>query len=270
MALGRPALPPKIADRALNAQYENAATEFFKDHPFLKDNSLRNPVFSAAAIARCACSNVPDYNRIAREYADVHAPSYHLLYMMRQLANERVSVQDYNMLIQSCSDFLSLNTDVSIQVTGESWDDDSDTGDDDAELEIRIEPRDSDPEIFSFLGSVDMSRSVSLGPVLVNAYVVLPCQVNLQNSRGIHIVGRCHISAPKIGIDIPHLDVLGDTQGGTVQDDDIEPGLFIDAREISQTPSGSVTLSVSRGGALRYVIRPRSIWSIHSRRTRSG
>ena len=246
VALNRPFVHQKIADSALNALYENSAREFFRDHPFMKERSLRNPVFAAVAIARCARSEVPEYNRIARDYADLYPPSYHLLYMMKQLPSEQISVRDFNMLIQSCSDFLSIDSDISVQISGDDWEDGDLISDSGAELEITIDTKD-DPETFSFVGTVEKNTEVSLGPFLVNSHVVLPCPINLVNARGIRVVGRCLISAPKILLAGPHLDVLGDKGGTGSHDDDLVNGLFIDTCEVHQDPKQSVIVSVSRG-----------------------
>lgn len=81
-ALARPFPVQLVEDRALSERYEAAVDTWFPEHPFLDETRLRNAVFGAMAVARCALSSRPEYRALAVEYANATRPTYHLLYVM--------------------------------------------------------------------------------------------------------------------------------------------------------------------------------------------
>ena len=118
-ALKRPFHRRIIDDNALNERYESAVEEWCKDHPFLDDECTRNVVFAAFSVARCMLSTVREYRDLAYAYAERNLPTYHLLYILENLKEDhKVDARVFNMLIQSCSEFLGINADISIDIEG--------------------------------------------------------------------------------------------------------------------------------------------------------
>src|SRR5581483_8111127 len=98
-ALSRPFPVQVISDRALNERYEAAVAAWCPDHPFLDESRIRNAVFAALAVARCTLTNRPEYRSLARDYAAINRPTYHLLYIMAALAaNRDIDAESFNML----------------------------------------------------------------------------------------------------------------------------------------------------------------------------
>lgn len=229
-ALGRSFPRQVIEDTSLNERYEQAVAAFCPDHPFLNDDLVRNAVFGAVAISRCALSSVPEYQSLALDYASMVRPTYHLLYIMNELAKTSgISVRYFNMLMQSCSEFLGVNAEISIDIEGESWDEENPGRADIPELTISIEfPDKRDERIFMFNGVLDC-QGVQLGPYLVNTRVTLPCQIDLMSTPAVEAIGDCCISAPVVHIDTPDLIVRSIIQRSQEQEK-VDSGLFINAR----------------------------------------
>ncbi len=233
-ALNRPFPLQIIEDNALNERYENAVGGWFQDHPFLNDKCLRNVVFAAFAVTRCTLSDVREYRDLAHDYAVAYRPTYHLLYILAQLSEGfevEVEVRSFNMLIQSCSEFLGINADISIDIAGNSWEEESYSEQDtDAELTIAIEfPEKNQERIFVFKGTV-RTEIIPLGPYLINTRVMLPCDVDLSGAPAVEAIGDCSISARSVHMDTPALiqrDISRPKQEGSQGN----AGLFISTRK---------------------------------------
>ena len=205
-ALKRPFHRRIIDDNALNERYEMAVGEWCKDHPFLHDERMRNVVFAAFSVARCMLSTVREYRDLAYAYAGENRPTYHLLYILENLKEDhKIDVRFFNMLIQSCSEFLGINADISINIDGTSWEEfegEQDTG---AELTIAIEfPEKNQERTFALKGTIG-TESIPLGPYLVNTRVTLPCAVDLSGTPALEAIGDCSISAQSVHIDTSDL-----------------------------------------------------------------
>lgn len=243
-AMGRQFPRQVVADVALNDEYEKALTTWCPEHPFLDDKRVRNAVFEAVAVARCAFSTVAEYRSLAFEYSAANRPTYHLLYIMAQLAPETdVGIQFFNMLIQSCSDFMGNGHEIEIEVSGLSWDEPDLPAQSPAELEVRVSiPTKNQQRKFSFKSTVSSTGVVPLGPFVANTALTLPCDIALQGQPAVDCVGRCRIEARKVQIDTPDLVVRGIPNSvGTS-----ESGLFIDV-ERAQGHANSVTV---KGGTI--------------------
>jgi len=203
-ALGRPFPVQVVTDRALNERYEAAVATWCLDHPFLDETRLRNAVFAALAVARCTLSSRAEYRELAREYAAANRPTYHLLYILDALAADRaIDAESFNMLIQSCSEFLALNADIVIDLEGESWEE-AGGAQGTAELTLSIELTEKEQEHeFSFNGRVGTER-ITLGPYLVNTNVTLPGAVDLSGTV-VEAIGSCAISAREMHIETSDL-----------------------------------------------------------------
>jgi len=207
-ALGRPFPRQVIEDTALNERYEECVAAFCPDHPFLSDTRIRNAVFAAVAIARCVLSGIPEYQSLALDYVSTIRPTYHLLYIMSELVKEsEISVRYFNMLMQSCSEFLGLNAEIFIDLEGESWDEEDQRKENQPELMIAIEfPQKSQERIFKFKGVID-SDGIKIGPYLINIMLTLPCRIILSGMPAVEAIGDCLISAPFIQFDTPDMVV---------------------------------------------------------------
>ena len=236
-----------IMDKALNEQYENALEPWCPEHPFLEDRHVRNAVFEALAVTHCVLSDVEDYQELAYNYMLSKQPTYHLLYIMAALVSDKeISARFFNMLIQSCSEFIDLHGTIEIGVNGVSWED-LDVADTTAvQLELKIAFPDNGPEReFHFNGKVNKVSKVTLGPFLFNTSVTLPCHVELRGAPAIECTGTCRIAAASLHIDAQDLVVRGMNQAN--EDDTInEPGLFLDAKEVQ----GCVNSISLKGGML--------------------
>ncbi len=230
-ALDRPFPRHVIEDNALNEQYEKAVATWCQDHPFLDDTRLRNVVFAAIAVTHCTLSGVHEYRALAHDYAVANRPTYHLLYILAELAKEHhIGVRSFNMLMQSCSEFLGINADISIDIDGDSWEESEGKQDTTAELSITIEfPEKKQERTFVFKGTVG-SEAIPLGPYLVNTSVTLPCAVDLSGTPAIEAIGDCSISARGVRIDTPEL-ILRNIPRRTHEGTEGDAGLFINAHK---------------------------------------
>ncbi len=231
-ALARPFPRQVLKDNALNEQYEKAVASWCPDHPFLDDTRLRNVVFAAVAVARCALSSIQEYQTLAYDYASANRPTYHLLYIMAELAKAReISVRCFNMLIQSCSEFLGVNAEISIDIDGDSWEESEEEQGRNAELTIAVEfPERKQERSFVFNGAVG-AEAVPLGPYVVNTSVTLPCAVDLLGSPAIEVIGDCSISARGVRIDTPDL-ILRNIPRRTHDGIQGTAGLFINTHKV--------------------------------------
>jgi hypothetical protein len=241
-ALAR-AFPRQVLDdNALNEEYEKAVAIWCPEHPFLDDTHLRNVVFAAVAVARCALSDIPEYRELAHEYVRASQPTYHLLYIMAELAKARkISAKCFNMLIQSCSEFLSINAEIAIDIDGQSWED-SDTEDNkNAELTIDIEFPDKNQErTFTFNGLID-TYVVPLGPYLVNTRVTLPCRVELLGAPAIEALGDSSVSARSVRIETADMIVRSLPRSGAND----TAGLLINA-EMAEGHANAVSVGAGK------------------------
>ena len=230
-ALDRPFSRQVIEDSALNERYVTSVETWFQDHPFLEGTRVRNAVFAALSVTRCALSSIPEYRKLAYDYVSANQPTYHLLYILDELAKGReIDVRFFNMLIQSGSEFLGINADISIDVDGDAWEElesEQDTG---AELTIAIKfPEKKQARTFDFRSN-ECAEAIPLGPYLVNTSVMLPCAVSLAGAPAIEAIGDCRISARGVRIDTPDL-ILRNMPRLAKEDIQVNAALFINTRK---------------------------------------
>ena len=220
-----------VEDAAINERYEKAVATWCPDHPFLDDTKLRSAVFAAIAVARCALSGIQEYRILAYDYATTNRPTYHLLYFMSELSKGReIGVQFLNTLIQSSSEFLGMNAEISIDIDGESWEEPEETQDNKIELTIDVEfPDRSQQRTFVFNGILEVD-SILLGPYIVNTRATLPCNVKLSGNPALEAIGDCNISAQSIQVDTPEL-VLRTITKQNQKDTHAVTGLFVNAHK---------------------------------------
>ena len=202
-ALGSPFAHQLIEDHAMNESYEAAVGTWCQEHPFLNNDDLRNAVFEAAAVSYCILSDVPDYKEVAIRYTEYRRPTYHLLYIMDVLARNRsVDIRGFNMLMQSCSEFLATTAEISVDIEGESWEDTGAEVETVGELTMTIKfPEKGQERTFTFLGESTDVATITLGPYLVNASVTLPCHINLLGRPALESIGESYISARRVSFD---------------------------------------------------------------------
>ncbi len=237
-----------IEDSALNERYEDAVGEWCNDHPFLDDQRVRNVVFAAFAVARCALSTTPEYRDLAHDYAAKNQPTYHLLYILDALAGDcRMDARFFNTLLQSCTEFLGVTSDIDVEIDGHSWQESGDKLDTEAELTININfPGRNQDRTFLFLGAID-TDALPLGPNLVNTRVTVPCAVELSGTPALEIMGACSISAQRVHVSTTDLIVrdISRMEHGERERESAE--LFIDTHRVEgHTDSASV-----RAGTIR-------------------
>ena len=223
-SMGLPFEKQLIADPGINQEYENSVEIWCSEHPFLQDNELRNPVFSAIAVARCICSEVDEYKGLARIYAQQNPQTYHLLYIMDAIKSDRnVPIGAFNMIIQSCSDFLGANAKVSIDIDGSSWDETDHT--DENELSITIGVNNNGQErSFDFKAEAVSTGRVILGPNLINTRVTLPCDAVLYSKTTLNTFGDCSLSAKSVEFRAPEILISSSTSSN--QEENV-PGNFV-------------------------------------------
>jgi hypothetical protein len=233
-----------IADAPLNEEYEKALASWCPEHPFLDDKRIRNAVFEAVAVSRCALSDVPEYQTLAFDFAAVNRPTYHLLYIMAQLAeNIEIRGRYFNMLIQSCSDFTGRGHEIGIEVNGLSWDESDIPSQSSAELEVLVTIQSTQQQrAFKFKGMISDADVIPLGPFLANTTVTLPCDVTLKGTPALDCMGVCRIASRRIQIDAPDLIV----RGSPSQPGCSEAGLFLDVLQAQ----GHVNTVTTKGGTI--------------------
>jgi hypothetical protein len=244
-ALGRPFPRRIVSDNALNEEYEKALTTWCPEHPFLDDDRVRNAVFEAISVARCTLSTVAEYQTLAYDYTRSKQPTYHLLYIMSGLATTAViSVRFFNMLIQSCSEFLGTHGEIEVEVSGVSWDEPDVSPQTSAEIELTVSFADAKQErTFKFNGTVSTKDVVPLGPYLVNTTVTLPCDIDLQGTPALECTGTCRVVAHKVHVDTPDLIVRRIVPEGKVGATE-ESGLFLD---VNQATGNANMVSIKAG-----------------------
>lgn len=196
-----------IPDPSINQEYEDALETWCSEHPFLQENTLRNPVFSALSLTRCLLSDSQEYKNIAVQYADKNPSSYLLLYIIGAQHNGGpIPLAACNMLMQSCSDFLALDADVAIDLEGDSWDDAQASSE--AELTIVIDLKNKKNEKkYSFKAETSPQDTFTLGPVLVGARVRLPCDINILGNKRIDVFGDCLVAGREVHFQAPELTI---------------------------------------------------------------
>lgn len=241
-----------IEDTNLNDRYENSVGAWCPEHPFLQDEKVRNAVFEAVALSRCSLSQVPEYRELAANYMAEHQPTYHLLYILAELAEEKpVDPGVLNMLIQSCSDFVGKGQSLDIAVSGLSWDEPDAPEESSADLEIQVSVQNGEHERrFSFRCVVNIDDVLPLGPVLVNTSVTIPCGLVLQGHPTLESVGQCHLTAKIVTIDsdVVVRQIPQDDSGSAT-------GLFLDVHE-AVGHANEVTL---KGGLLEIFCENHSL-----------
>lgn len=229
-ALDRPFPRTLIKDTALNERYEAAVANWCPDHPFLDVKKLRNPVFAAVAVARCVLSDIPEYVSLAVDYAQQTRQTYHLLYIMDVLARDRkIDPRSFNMLMQACAEFVTLEAEIEIDIQGEAWNEVPPGEATASDLVMTVEfPEKEQKHTFKFSGMLDPSASVAFGPYLINADVTLPCRIQLVGRPSLEAVGDCSVSAHTVRVDAADLVVRSTPrrkEGGA----QIDAGLLLDA-----------------------------------------
>ena len=220
----------------LRRDYEEYIEKWCGYHPFLEEDkeSVRNSVFSAVAIMHCAFSDVPEYQKLAYEYANSHQPTYHLLYIMgsRDAGEHAIDARMFNPLIQSSSDGFTLDTDIDVRIIGKSWEEEDFSEDGIASLEIEMTPPGGVTKSFYFSGKIMSDKVIVLGPSLINLSVTLPCTVQLAHGSGVMIRGSCSVSALVVRINTSDLTVRAvptKADGNTSKE---TSELFIDAQSV--------------------------------------
>ena len=102
------------------------------------------------------------------------------------------------MLMQSCTELVGIDAPVVCEISGASWDDIDQQERTTADLSIYIEhPENGEQHTLTFHSVLDMSE-ITLGPVLLNAQITLPCDVHLKGIPTLSVVGDCSISARRV------------------------------------------------------------------------
>lgn len=205
--LGTPIRQQYIPDLAINQEYETAVETWLSDHVFIKDDTLRNPVFSAISVARCLLSEVDEYKEIAVKYAEQNPSSYLLLYIVGELHNETpIPLAACNMLMQSCSDFLGLDANVVIDLEGDSCDDSQGAIETDLVVSIDLKHKKQKRD-FSFKTESRPQDVFTLGPVLMGGRIHLPCDINIQGQKRVDVFGDCIVSGKDVHFQTPELSI---------------------------------------------------------------
>ena len=135
------------------------------------------------------------------------------------------------MAIQASSEFVGLDADIRIDLDSNSWEEGEWNSNTPAFLSIQIDFHKVQQVIeFSFSGVLD-SKSIRLGPYLVNTSVTLPCSVELISSSKIEAIGDCRISAYSIKFSANDLILRGGRAGKHLEGRE-DGGLFVDARKV--------------------------------------
>lgn len=206
-SLGIPLKQQFIPDPSINHEYENALETWCSEHPFLQDNNLRNPVFSAVSLARCLLSDIQEYKEVAIKYAEQNSSNYLLLYILGALHNGgTIPLAACNMLMQSCSDFLALDADVAVDLEGESWDDVQDLGEAELSIVINLKHKKNEKK-YTFKTEINLQDKFTLGPVLVGARVRLPCDINIIGKKRIEVFGDCLVVGREVHLQAPELTI---------------------------------------------------------------
>jgi len=231
-----------IEDLALNQQYEKALETWLLEHPFLRDNHVRNPIFESFAVAQCALSEIEEYKSLAHQYTSSKQSTYHLLYMMDELTGVvEIEARFFNMLIQSCADLLGMAEEIEVEVEGISWEEFEIPPTTSVELSIKVKwPVPDKLQVFGFSGNVKKANTLTLGPNLFNTKLTLPCEVRLYGVPAFEVFGDCTISANRVHFDTPDLIIRSEPKTS------LTPSLYLDVRNAT----GHVDMVSSKGSTI--------------------
>jgi len=232
-----------IEDLNYNQTYESSIEAWLPEHPFLDGKTLRNPVFSAIAVCYCMTSEKKDFNNLAIEYSRRHSFTYHTLYFCEKIAKDTLRNAEYfNILMQSCSDFLGLHANMEIDISGEAWND-CVSEETIANMTINIEFPDLDQKRkFTFTSICDSRRTHVFGPNLINCFILLPSKIRLLSHQTIKIFEDCHIYCKKIEFRSPEL-VINTTARKTSDQRIINKMVYIE----SKSAHGHIDSIISNG-----------------------
>ncbi|RMG42286.1 MAG: hypothetical protein D6732_01335 [Methanobacteriota archaeon] len=248
----KPKLLYKIFDDSkLNEKYENSLESFIKEHPFLKDDKIRNAVFEAVSVAYCMTSEIDEFEELAYEYILRNNLTYYLLYVLKEVVsreNKLIKIKFLNAFLQSSYGFFDPKGYIDIECVGASWDETHDSESSIADFEVRLWiPSKEDNETFSevdfnFNFAVDHGEEIVIGPKLMNTYLCLPCHVVFDDRGDFEVAGLCHLNARSINIDVSNLVVkaLPDVNEFVKKSED--QGLFVEAEKVVGDVSDEVLI----------------------------
>lgn len=221
-----------VPDLAINQEYEKAVETWLSDHVFIKDDTLRNPVFSAISVARCLLSEIDEYRQVAVRYAEQNPPSYLLLYIMGELHNGNpIPLAACNMLIQSCSDFLGLDANVAIDLDADTLVDSQ--GANEADLVISIDLKhNKQKREFSFKTESTPHDEFTLGPILMGGRVSLPCDIRIQGKKRVDVFGDCIVSGKHVHFQTPELSISR-SRAAEGDGEQIPPLLLVESEKLT-------------------------------------
>lgn len=221
-----------VPDLAINQEYEKAVETWLSDHVFIKDDTLRNPVFSAISVARCLLSEIDEYRQVAVRYAEQNPPSYLLLYIMGELHNGNpIPLAACNMLIQSCSDFLGLDANVVIDLDADTLVDSQGANEADLVISIDLKHKKQKRE-FSFKTESTPHDEFTLGPILMGGRVSLPCDIKIQGKKRVDVFGDCIVSGKHVHFQTPELSISR-SRAAEGDGEQIPPLLLVESEKLT-------------------------------------
>lgn len=200
-----------ISDPRLNEKYETQLAEFLPEHPFLTGREFRNAVFEGLVLANLMVCN-ENMEAIVMKYVAEHKRSYHLVYMLDAVSDDKVLPSPYlGTLCTAAMEFRSLKTFVDLQLTTPDWNQDIDEIESleqlDIEIEIEIESREKRDVAKSFLfrSPVASDMCLTLGPRLARTVVAVPCTVELLADEELELTAPVDITARFVKINAKSL-----------------------------------------------------------------
>ena len=202
--IGRQLSMSIIGEPVLDENYEEQLRTFLPEHPFISGRGFRNAVFEALALATLMASDNVDDRSLLNEYVASHKHSYHVVYMLNIVSQDRrIGLDVVAPLLTSAMEFRSVHSSVEIRVDGPGWEDQPVQGSiEEIEIDVEITLGDSgESQTFSFLSQAAPESTLYLGPSIAGAFISVPGTVVLSGARELEFGAPVEITARTVKLD---------------------------------------------------------------------
>jgi hypothetical protein len=195
-----------LGEDSLNREYEERIATCLADHPFLQGRAFRNAVFESMALATLMAADSPDCSQLVLEYVSNHKHSYHLVYLLDQVAPSGcLPIVCLSPLLGAAQEFRSHTASVELRVEG-CEQPEGDVGLPqtrlvDIEVSIIMGVEGSPAHEFSFRASLPPDSEVRLGSRMAAGFISVPAVVVLSGNPEIELTAPIEIEASRLRLE---------------------------------------------------------------------
>lgn len=239
-----------LGDPVLDEKYEAGLASFFPDHPFLSGQQFRSAVFEALALATLIASRSSEALDLLKEYLWSHKHSYHLVYMLDVISKDhRIPIGALGPIFTAAMEFRSVHSVVELRVDGPDWDRDVQQdriGEIEIGIEITLGEEQSPARTFEFLADIEQDSQLVLGPRLGDAFISVPCSVQLGGADELELMAPVDITARTIVLEGKSLILRTHHHGKESQGEVILDALQLESR-VEAIMTNGVPLLIALG-----------------------